>query len=436
MYKEKRVLYVISEFFAPNQNIGAVKFTKIVKFLAQTGEYKIYVFTRKNFKKADEILAEDLSEIKYLGCEVYVIDAGRSFYKKSKLEKIYKKTIKRILPQKNPAKVYVDRNSKEMRKFALGGMKLIENLNLPAPNYMISTYDDYGGHLLGQAIKKKYGDSVYWVTDFRDQVGIMFQDKKTRAWADEYSKTITEQSDCTTISAGMANNMVLAENMVFRDIHIGFDPADGKKIKKIDEALSFTYTGSYYGNRTIRPLLKVICELADEGRVDKNNFSFGYCGVYGDDIKNELAEFGLAENFVDWGTVSHLQSMLIQNRSDILLSCIWNYYDYQGAIGGKTFEYLGLEKPIVAIVRGDMPNSDMKKLIVNGQCGVCYEEANHEEDIVFLKEKIYKYYVEKMGNGCISHKNNYEGIKKYDLNYIAKQYDEILKTKGLGKEYV
>lgn len=430
MSSEKKVLYVISEFFAPNQNIGAVKFTKIVKFLAQKGEYKIYIFTRKNFKKEDEILIEDLKTIKSLGCEMFVIDAGKSFYKKSILEKVYKKTIKKILPKKDPAKLYIKRNSKEMKKFGVEGMKLIDNLSLPAPDYMISTYDDYGGHILGQAIKKKYGDNVYWITDFRDQVGIMFQDEKTRTWADDYSVTITEQSDCTTISASMANNMVLADEINFKDIHIGFDPADGKRIKAIDEALSFTYTGSYYGNRTIRPLLQVICELAEEGKVDKEKISFGYCGVYGDDIKNELIEFGLEGKFVDWGTVSHLQSMLIQNRSDILLSCIWNYYDYQGAMGGKTFEYLGLEKPIVAIVKGDMPNSDMKKFIVSGECGVCYEEANHDEDIALLKDKIYQYYTEKMEKGFISHKNNLEGVRKYDLNYIADQYDTILKTKG------
>lgn len=415
---------MISEFFAPNQNIGAVKFTKIVKFLARKNEYKIYVFTRKNVSKIDEILSDDLAEIKSLGCEVFVIDAS----KKSKLEKLYTKTIKKLLPPKSPAERYVDKNSKMMKTFGLEGIKLIEKLNLPAPDYMISTYDDFGGHILGQAIKKKHGDKVYWITDFRDQVGIMYKDERTRAWADTYSKKITEESDCTTVSASMANNMVLADGINLKDIHIGFDPADGDRIRKIDEALSFTYTGSYYGNRTIRPLLQVICELADEGKIDKDKISFSYCGDYGNDLKKELIEFGLADKFVDWGRVSHLQSMLIQNRSDILLSCIWNYYDYQGAMGGKTFEYLGLEKPIVAIVRGDMPNSDMKKLIENGQCGVCYEEANHDTDIALLKETVYKYYIEKKEKGFISHKNYYEGIKKYDLNHIAEQYDKILKV--------
>lgn len=434
MSSDKKVLYVISEFFAPNQNIGAVKFTKIVKFLLKKGEYDIYVFTRKNFPRKDELLEINLKEIEELGGKVYTIDAGKDYYLKSKVKRVIRK-YKRKIVKPNLTKEYVKKNSRGMKLFAANGEKLLNSISIPAPDFMISTYDDYGAHILGEKIKDKYGDKVYWVTDFRDQVAIFYQDEKTRAWADNYTKRITEKSDCTTVSAAMAHDMVFADDVNMKDIYIGYDPEDGKKIKAIDEALSFTYSGSYYGDRTIRPLLQVICELADEGKIDKDKISFSYCGDYGNDLKKELIEFGLADKFVDWGRVSHLQSMLIQNRSDVLLSCIWNYYDYQGAMGGKTFEYLGLEKPIIAIVKGDMPNSDMKKFIVDGKCGVCYEEATHSEDIILLKEKVYQYYIEKREKGFISHSNYLEGLKRYDLNYIAEQYDEILKTRGKSIVY-
>jgi len=426
---EKKVLYVLSEFFAPNQNIGAVKFTKIVKFLLQKNEYEVYVFTRKNFSRKDEILEKDLKQIEELGGIIYTIDAGKDYYKKSKVKRIIRK-YKRKLIKPNTTKEYVKKNSKGMKLFAKNGEKLLNSINIPAPDYMISTYDDYGAHILGERIKDKYGDKVFWITDFRDQVAILYQDSKTRTWADGYTKRITEKSDCTTVSAAMARDMIFAKNVKLKDIYIGYDPEDGEKIRAIEKALTFAYSGSYYGDRTISPLLQVICELADDGKIDKYNISFSYCGDYGEDLKKELIDFGLEDKFIDWGRVSHLQSMLIQNQSDILLSCIWNYYDYQGAMGGKTFEYLGLEKPIVAIVKGNMPNSDMKKFIDAGECGVCYEEANHDIDMVLLKEKIYWYYKEKQEKGYISHKNNLERVKRYDLNYIANQYDAILKTKG------
>lgn len=424
--EEKKVLYVISEFFAPYHSVASIKFTKITKFLAQKQEYKIYVFTRKNYKKEDDILNNDLLKIESLGGEVFVIDAGKNFYKTRKIEKT--KLYKRFFKKTDSAKKYRKLHSRGMARFAKNGIRLIDENKIPAPDYVISTYDDYGAHMLGMKIKQRYGENVKWITDFRDQVAIFYQDKKTREWADEYTLKVSEMSDCTTVSFGMAQNMVFADKTDLRDIHIGFDYADGQKAKTIHKALTFTYSGSYYGNRTIRPLLQVISELIDEGLAKREDFAFNYCGVMGSNIKKELDEFNLSNNYVDWGRVSHLQSLLIQESSDILLSCIWNYYDYQGAIGGKTFEYLGLEKPIVAIVRGDMPESDMKKLIVRGECGVCYEEANHDEDIVRLKEKIYQYYTEKIKNGHIEHHNKYEEVRKYDLSYIANQYDELLKA--------
>lgn len=431
----KKVLYVISEFFAPYQNVGSVKFSKIVKYLSRNENLEIFIFTRKNFDRKDALLENDLEEMERNGAKVFYIEAGKNFYMTpglwEKICRIPHYIVKRYISKKVVDRKYYKDNMAEARKFSANALKLIQQQKLPKPEYIISTYDDWGGHMLGFQLKQQYKDKVYWITDFRDPVGACVEKGKYRRLCDAYAEKITQASDYTTfISDSLKHDIDMAEDAKYTVAPIGFDYADYERVVADKGKLVLTYTGSFYGkDQTLIPLIQALSELCEEGSIEKENVIFEYAGTYGKRIYQELAQYGFETNYNDWGELTRYQAIIIQDRADILLTSVWNNDNYKGVLAGKTLGYLPLHKPIIAIVGGNLAGSDMKRLITDCNAGVCYEAVNHKEDYEVLKASLLKYYNMKMKDGKITHHNNKEAMEKYNLERVAGIYSELMEKR-------
>ena len=123
--------------------------------------------------------------------------------------------------------------------------------------------------------------------------------------------------------------------------------------------------------------------------------------------------------------MSRLAAVQLQEEADVLLTAVWNNKDYQGVIGGKILTYLMLKKPIIGIVIGDAPNSEIKEIIKNINCGWCYEEANHEQDFTMLKEVILRLYESKMSGDVPYIEYNEHELSKFNLKNITEKYINI-----------
>lgn len=431
----KKVLYVISEFFAPYQNVGSVKFSKIVKYLSQNENLEIFIFTRKNFDRKDALLENDLEEMEKNGARVFYIDAGKNFYMTpglwEKICRIPHYIVRRYISKKVVDRKYYKDNMAEAQKFSANALKLIQRQKLPKPEYIISTYDDWGGHILGFQLKQQYKDKVYWITDFRDPVGSFIEKGKYRKLCDAYTRRITQASDYTTfISDSLKHDIDMASDTKYTVAPIGFDYADYERVVADKGKLVLTYTGSFYGeNRTLLPCIQALADLCKDGRIEKENIIFEYAGGYGRNIYQELAQYGFEKNYNDWGQLTRYQSMIVQDRADILLTAVWNTEEFKGMLGGKTLGYLPFNKPIIAIVGGNLAGSDMKRLITDCNAGVCYEAANHKEDYGVLKASLLKYYNMKMEDAKITHYNNKEAMEKYNLERVAGIYSELMEKR-------
>lgn len=430
----KRTVYIISEFFAPYQDVASVKFTKIVKHLSRNEKLRIVVFTVKRSNKSDELLEQDLHEIQKNGVDVYYIKDEKkhnSFF--IFLKKVYYKMMVIILKKQlvRIDKQYYKQFTKKGKEFARNALELIEKENVPFPDYIISTFGDWGGHILGFQLKQQYKDKVYWITDFRDPVGSFIEKGKYRKLCDAYAKKITQASDYTTfISDSLKHNIDITADTKYTVAPIGFDYADYERVMADKGKLVLTYTGSFYGkDQTLIPLIQALSELCEEGSIEKENIIFEYAGTYGERIYQELAQYGFETNYNNWGELSRYQSIIIQDRADILLTSVWNNDNYKGVLAGKTLGYLPLHKPIIAIVGGNLSGSDMKRLIADCNAGVCYEAANHKEDYEVLKASLLKYYNMKRNNGMIVHHNNKKAMEKYNLERVAGIYSELMEKR-------
>lgn len=421
-----KTIYICSEYFAPYHNIGSMKFSKIAKFLSRNNEYRIYVFSRKNFSnKVDWLLQDDLDEIERNHGKIFFIDAGKKYYKQPL--KLYSRLYKvwHIITGYN-MNYYVS-NVRSAKKFCKNAINIIERNHLPKPDYIISTYDDWGSHYLARNLKKRLGDQVIWISDFRDPVGAAIKKGTFRKLCDKYTYSITKESDFTTvISEGLLNCIKMHPETKTLVATNGFDYEDYRRVMRDKEKLHFVYTGSFYHQkRTLIPVFQAIRELIDEGKMEERLVSIEYAGGYGTKVYSEVCKYGLEKCWLDWGEITRYQSILLQDRGDILMTSVWNLDNDQGVLAGKTLEYLMLKKPIIAIVSGTLGNSSMKKFIEETNCGICYEETEHDIGYARLKNQILEYYIQKQKRGKVD--INYSNtVENYNFENIAKTYSEIM----------
>ena len=132
----------------------------------------------------------------------------------------------------------------------------------------------------------------------------------------------------------------------------------------------------------------------------------------------QAAEYNLHSYVVDHGQLSRLDALRLQQESDICLLATWNTSFEQGALTGKIFEYFMFKKPILAIVVGNLPNSEICKIISRIDAGHCFEEAaidSKKNLLAWIKNAID----EKQKNGTIESKYNHE-VKSFDIREVVK----------------
>ena len=427
----KEVIYIMSEYFAPYQNIGSIKFTKIAKFLSQKKDTDVYVFTRKWKNFNDELLINDLTIINENGGKVFFIDEGLYFSNNNKILNKIINLISRFKSKLQGYKYYYDLNQKASRIFVKKGLSIIKSHNLPLPSLILSTFDDWGGHYLAYEVKR-IASQAKWIADFRDPVGAFVTEEKYRKLCDDYSMMVSKYADfITVVSEGLIRDLKVLPSTRIEVCTNGFDYDDCNYAKKTfhhndSDKLSITYAGSFY-NRSISPFLSVLKELIKEKKIDIDKIEFNYLGSYSGKMYEEVEKAGLLQCYSYKGFVSRLEAFRYQLYSDVLLAAVWNTHDYQGVISGKFIQYLQFEKPIIGIVVGDEPNSELKKLINKLRIGYCYEQANHNNDYFLLKEYILNLYERKMSGLPLIEDFNVEELNKFDLKNITEKYQNIYK---------
>lgn len=425
-----KTIYILSEYFAPFQNIGSIKFSKIAKYLSEEQENQIFVFTRKWWKSNDVFLENDLSFMRKNGVKIFYINEGYIY--SSKNRKII--TLFQILAKKiyGIEKYCYDINQRTSKIFVKKAWNIIRKEHIPTPNLILSTYDDWGGHYLGNELKLQFPDSV-WIADFRDPIISFIKDGKYRRLCDEYSLMVSKNADyITSVSKGCLDSIKKYPSSKSMVITNGFDYSDYTFLKDtiIDDEVSqkdkivFTYTGSFYNN-SLLPFFTAIRELCEEGRISKEKIEINYAGTNNERIFSEIRSVGLESIYVNNGILSRYDAIKLQHKSDILLTAVWNTKESQGIIGGKILGYLMLKKPILAIVMGDVPNSEIKKIMTDINCGYAYEEANHSNDYKILKDVIWNFYKQKIANKTIEIAYNDKELERYDLKNIALSYEKL-----------
>lgn len=292
----------------------------------------------------------------------------------------------------------------------------------------IATYPTYGAFLTGIWLKKR-GYCQQLVADFRDPLyNPGFRDRKTEANFDKKClKNIIRYADkVVCVSEGIADGIKEQHpnlQKAMRIITNGFDRDDVQDsnvpVEFDASKINFVYAGAlYHGKRCVDMLASILRELIDSEQIKQDSFAFHYAGSDYEELVSQLQMYGLEDTAVDHGFVSRAEAISMQKKASALLLLTWNEASYQGVIPGKLFEYMAVNVPIIALITGDVANSEVAKMIRASNAGCAAEEAA-EGDYEALKE-----YVSLLFNRQISMNGE---VDIYCYQNIAKEYNEFIK---------
>lgn len=292
---------------------------------------------------------------------------------------------------------------------------------------VIATYPTYGAFMMGMWLKQ-HKKCKQLIADFRDPLyNPGFRDRKAEANYDKkcLDKIMKAADKVVCVSQGIADG-IKQECSISKPTTVitnGYDKddvvANDIEVKFKEAKVNFVYTGTlYHGKRCVDMLAAVLRELIDEKCICKDEFSFEYAGPDYEELLNQLKVYDMEDTANDHGFVSRETSIAMQKQADALLLLTWNEKTYQGVVPGKLFEYIAIGNvPIIALVTGDVEESEVTNLIRKADAGCACEMA-----VTTDRQELKKFVINLFeGQVCLNEKT-----EEYNYQNISQRYIEIM----------
>lgn len=248
--------------------------------------------------------------------------------------------------------------------------ELISNQKFDA---VIVTSPPHSTQLVGLKLKRKF--NIHWIADLRDPWTDIYYYKKMlhTKWAKRkdlsLEKQVLEEADKLLVVSESIRQLFGDKVHRHAAIHVlpnGYDHTDFERKEISTDAnkkLLITYTGTISSDYPIDSLLESMRKIGPD------QFSLNFVGTLSPEIKEQLSEFETSFP----GYVKHSESIDYLLASDIVLLIIPNIENNAGILTGKLFEYIGSQKPILAIGPSD---GDAAKIIEQCEAGKVFEYTN------------------------------------------------------------
>ncbi|PKM69634.1 MAG: hypothetical protein CVU94_02895 [Firmicutes bacterium HGW-Firmicutes-19] len=441
---KKRIL-LISYLFAPTNSIGAIRPTKLAKFLSRNG-HQIDVVSADLGQDTENNQIIDTDFI----CKHYVILNNREGipFRKLKNYSVENPIDVSLLSHSKSVKLKNNESTdrfKELKYFYRTTLGLMnskqfiknfevllssEDFNGETYDTIISTFGPVQSAMCGEAFKRKFGD-VRWICDFRDPMVV----DEISSFLKPYfrylqNRMIKKANIVTTVSQGYKERISMGRNLEkIRVITNGFDVEDSISVfsNSTVDYFSIVYVGSMYeGKRDFSPIFKVFRDLINEKLVNSDKVSINYAGLDFEFFCAQSEEFSLSQLVTNHGNLSRDECLKLQFSSKMLLLSTWNYKNQEGVVPGKLFEYMLIKKPIIAVIEGDIIDSEVKLIMENAKLGVTYESVSSRNDYVNLKNYIIKQYNLFTKGIPLEYNPNTEVINSYNWESIVQQFEDIV----------
>ncbi|MBW6483504.1 MAG: glycosyltransferase [Vicingaceae bacterium] len=426
----KKVL-IITYYWPPMGGGGVQRWVKMTKYLREFG-WEPVIFTPKNGEIA--ILDEELNNEIPTDIEVVRTNIWEPFslYKKlmgkKKDEKLLPgmdKGAKNSLAQRISIWVRGNVFIPDARKFWIKpASKALNNyLKSNKIDAIVSTGPPHSMHIIALNVVEK--NKIPWLADFRDPwTNIDFYDKLMLSnWAAKKHKqleniVLTKANEIVTVSWSWATDF---EKICGRKpivITNGYDPADFVDAGKValDKKFTLVHAGSLNEDRNPTALWIALKELCDENETFKNDLEIKFIGQVAQQVINSIEKNQLTTYYNSVGNIPHQEVISHLIKAQLLLLPLNNTPNIDGIIPGKLYEYIGAQRPIVAIGK---PTGDSAKIIQETQSGTITDF----DAIAPLKEILLLHYEAYKNNTLQINSSHYE---KYSRKVLAGKIAHVL----------
>ena len=437
----KKIL-IVAEYFAPNNEIGAVRATKLAKHFKLKGYY-IGVVSRK-MRANESIDTILLKNLKYVDEHIIVSESWLMqktfwFYNKLRNSNVRKGVTNKTTvksPKNNLSNILFSllrklfTNSYPFYAAKSYSRKAKKQIGRVCHQYdvVLTSCSPFSANILGRYAKIT-NPNIRWIADFRDPLRIDFRLQKHLPYYNWIQNEVIKRADAITgVSDFCIENFKDGFKGKIIAICNGFDEDDISNINVVSsEKFSLTYAGTLYGGkRDLSIVFKAINELIIESKINKYNIVINYLGNDVFSFLQQTDAYDLLDVCKIFGKVDREKSLQLQLNSHILLLASWNNIGNTGIITGKYLEYMMINKPIICSIMGNLPNSVLKEMIIAANNGVVWEQANDEFDYPIMKEYILKQYQQYEKGLSLIFAPNREYINRFRYEEIANRFIEII----------
>lgn len=436
-------ILLVCEYISPQQTIGAIRWTKIAKYLKKCHgeEISIDVLTnKKNYDSSDgsSFCTRDASlekEMRYFDHYFAVpvddlVIRSRNRHRKA----ISRKDKDFVHPEENAnhsCRIYFKSIIQMIYHTYYSwtfSRTLVRAVKSKVGEYdvIISSYGPIWPFMVCSKLKK-YNPRLKWICDFRDICGRKALDVSRRnRWHINYVQKHSALADAVLHVDDFIDTHT---DPRVKDYTVtnGYDPEEAAAPEK-PAMFDLIYTGTLYGNlQSFGVVYKAINELISEGKIERKKVRVLYAGISGHLAQLMAEAHGGTEYFTNLNEIPRCKVHEFQRHTAILIQAAFNVEGDHCAWTGKMYEYMMSQKPIVYVVNGDIPYSFPSRYMEQ-LGGVCYEASRHEETYPDLKAYILSKYREWEETGNVTVVQDREYIEKYSYKVIAEQVWGILNS--------
>jgi len=428
----KKVL-IITYYWPPTGGGGVMRWLKMSKFLPELGWQPI-IYTPENPDPSvtDESLLKEIHpeiiEIKTPIWEPY------DFYRKLTGKKSGSKFKAGYISEasvgacKSRLSVFIRGNFliPDPRKFWIkpSVKYLTKYLHVNPVDLIISTGPPHSMHLIALGLKEKF--DIPWIADFRDPwTDIDFYHKlKLTRLADKKHRKLEKRVLLTadhvvTVSPGCATDLERIAQKKIEVINNGYDPTDYDfEIPQLDKTFLVSHFGAFNRDRNPSALWKAMNELSQTEPDFKSLLRILLIGQTDTLIIDDIKKNNLAENLILTEHLPHKEGLVQLSKSQVLLLPLNDAPNVKGILPGKMFEYMALQRPILALGPTD---ADYAKILRETNSGVPLDF----DDIHGIKYSIQNYFRLFKENRLGVESNSYE---KYSRKNLAAQFVALIQS--------
>jgi glycosyltransferase involved in cell wall biosynthesis len=377
----KRVL-IITYYWPPSGGGGVMRWLKMSKYLPEFG-WQPVIYTPENPDPSvkDESLLKEIHPIaeivktpiwepydiyrKLTGKKKsdsfkagYISEASRGSWK-DKLSVFLRGNL--LIP--DPRVFWVNPSVRFLRDY----------LRKNPVDLMITTGPPHSMLLIGLKLKK-YLD-IPWLADFRDPwTEIDFYHRlKLTSWADRKHRTLEKKvlksaDIVTTVSPYLKNTTEKLAGRRVDVIYNGFDPEDFQFVKvEGDSLFTISHYGAFNRDRNPSALWRALQILKENSDDFARMLRIQLIGQTDESILREIRESGLEENLKLEGHLPPREGLQLLSGSQVLLLPLNDAPNVKGILPGKMYEYLALQRPILAIGPSD---GDFAEILHSTHAGI------------------------------------------------------------------